>query len=1694
MSGADAHGKPPSLAAETGEAAAGAASAPAAVSIRWCWCVSVSSFDQQRSAVQNTMADRFSAWAERVEAEELEAKEMEFRRTVEAEEMKQVKARLAKRKFRVWVQRKDRYERGLELFKRLDHGRGGPQAEWEEVGIALAAIDLSIGVGTIESCRCRGICRNPDHKVRRQSPMCKCFRPKCLVCRRCVTGNGPTPSDCSKAEDMDGKPIQRPCNCPLRSMGEHFIPWTKEHHTFSSLEVTEKQIAGLSEGARDMLLESRYDPEEERRVPVEPLQLASLPWTKGKSKIPSKRADERVTNAIFLSTTKRAWARFRNTVLQRVEDYVQNGLRQFADKRAKAAAGLGDEGDAAGDGDGDDGVEESKGGGRHGSEGKGGDEAGDGGGDGDGDGDGKPSAATYDLSALDDDMQRQAWKLESRCLQKLGVHRLMEWVEIDVDAKAEAEKEEARAQESRAKSTHEMWSRQKDRLRIRMPTKSAAGPPPRMDFSSRGLARIKGVVSRSTSVDIMRGSGLKFVHALPKGDDLQRSRAALLKKGIVYEENFDEDSDDEGDTPRTKARRERARNAARADRKKESMQRSERAETSYVDWARVKAMVSSAKACIGILPPPDNTAKGIRLWLDVGKALKQVDRSLLDTWVTWSSTLKTASACKREWDFFEPRACDLHSLSSPLRTFFVQLLNRKGTDYKEAFELYMDELWKKRVIREGLYPEDRDLEEESRTGMTAREFMRFMRYLGIKVMKDHVCRIVQCFDRNGDGKISIAEFLTFTGNKRKRGGDAMARLSVEYGVHCVWQGACHQCGMPNAYSVAIDRSKTGLSLRRTDLPDHRPECTKPGHRRHPDRSCASCRLMLRQRAKHDDDRTEPPPGSCPASSWGLRDRQYGLDFLKQCTSTIKERRSVEKRLVKGTAPPPPILEVVRRAGDSEGAIMLRLKWSPKSSRHPPTFYLLETCGAEGSRTHRDNHWWELCRDPPSAAEGEPVGGTLVKTVATKGRESRSLLPNTRYYFRLRAFNLYGASGFAYGRFFTAPAPPAVPKLVSCTPEALVVSWKGHHPVRALYDTVLALQASMESEEEDPIGDELVAEIDKQPKLRTWVKEEPAEGGVVLYDALAALGGVTWQAVVDCMADRAQVNAVLGEASGGGRKAGRSVTRYVLLRCLSDEDDTWAEVYTGKEKRATVASLKGGKCYKFRVLAINDECGLQSKPSAAAVLTTAITGPDALKLVGGAEAVEPTALRLRWSSLRSSHGKSEESIAKLMADWATDGGATSVEDRGVSIRKAFNKYDADRSGFIERRELEALLLDLGGCAKPWMIDDALNDMDTDDSGSISFEEFSAWWSASRTIYTVKRTVGVSDDSAGAVSSRSLSSSSGRPVELVYRGPLRSIEVTGLQPNTNYTFRVQSACSQSLGGLSPSLSVSTRPLPPSRAVVVESAARSMTLKWYPGDGGALKYVLECQFKEVLPGERKNKPDKARAEWTKVYEGADTLATVAGLVPNTVYRFRLRAFNRDFLASDSSFVTQVNTMEEDLYEPLKKSNAHKFFDIECFGDVLIGDTLLFTEQLFASSSASAAATSSSRRRLSSSLPRPSSSRGKQKYIAERTVAATVVRERWSKRKASGKRTRQLGLDVHFASVSKKSAASTFALRPGTHITRNHDDLFKYQVFRRAWQEEDKRDSFIELMEEDAAELTEPAASGAGDDDEAALDILTL
>merc|ERR1712232_20049 len=293
------------------------------------------------------------------------------------------------------------------------------------------------------------------------------------------------------------------------------------------------------------------------------------------------------------------------------------------------------------------------------------------------------------------------------------------------------------------------------------------------------------------------------------------------------------------------------------------------------------------------------------------------------------------------------------------------------------------------------------------------------------------------------------------------------------------------------------------------------------------------------------------------------------------------------------------------------------------------------------------------------------------------------------------------------------------------------------------------------------------------------------------------------------------------------------------------------------------------------------------------------------------------------------------------------------------------------------------------------------------------------------------------------------------------------------------------------MSKEITIMTAPEVPQQPVVVETGAKHMRVKWYPGQGGADRYCLELFVVERLDNlettestpakrssmrrRRSSSSSLPRAKrpsddgWIEAYTGKNTVALVDDLLPNTVYRLRVRAMNAKGLVSNPSLPTQVTTNKSSsrLERLQAKSNASSYFDVECTGDIVVGDTILFTERVFEQASKAerhlglkrpgtpGSSVSSLSQQSISSFDRFERQKSKNKvFITERTVAARVVND-----KIYLGKPRDLIMEVLWSTLSNKHAPEQFELKLGARISRKETELFKFETFRARWTQEDSR-----------------------------------
>jgi len=179
---------------------------------------------------------------------------------------------------------------------------------------------------------------------------------------------------------------------------------------------------------------------------------------------------------------------------------------------------------------------------------------------------------------------------------------------------------------------------------------------------------------------------------------------------------------------------------------------------------------------------------------------------------------------------------------------------------------------------------------------------------------------------------------------------------------------------------------------------------------------------------------------------------------------------------------------------------------------------------------------------------------------------------------------------------------------------------------------------------------------------------------------------------------------------------------------------------------------------------------------------------------------------------------------------------------------------------------------------------------------------------------------------------------------------------------YRFTVAFRSHRASSPPSTELHIMTPPGPPTQPVAVHTGAREATLKWYPGAGGAAyKYQVYVQkvasrlgggtTRGTKNGGKNGKNASGNRNWDKCYEGSDTVCRITDkLEPDSMYNFKVVAMNRQYVNGDASLPTQVCTVRKQDEMACTRDTVDDMFTIDCTGDVVTGDTVLFTERVYA------------------------------------------------------------------------------------------------------------------------------------------------
>ena len=343
------------------------------------------------------------------------------------------------------------------------------------------------------------------------------------------------------------------------------------------------------------------------------------------------------------------------------------------------------------------------------------------------------------------------------------------------------------------------------------------------------------------------------------------------------------------------------------------------------------------------------------------------------------------------------------------------------------------------------------------------------------------------------------------------------------------------------------------------------------------------------------------------------------------------------------------------------------------------------------------------------------------------------------------------------------------------------------------------------------------------------------------------------------------------------------------------------------------------------------------------------------------------MQLRWSSAagksKSKSNHSKNGVHQLLEEWTqsrhpSSSGKSGSSRTTVDLRRKFARYDVNDVGLIYLSEFKALLEELGVPPTFERIAQYCEEYNIEPSATsrvISYEEFEEWWSIGRKSMTfvLQRTV---DDSSGTGNNNEPPH---QDSVVCYRGQDTTTTVSGLQPNRLYQFRLRQVGSTSHSALSRPLSILTCPSTPLTLGTVYVGLNELVLRCYGGQNGAERYRIEAkvvsELKSSTKGTTRSSSSSLRNDsWQVVSSDPSddddhgSLAILKNLCPDTTYELRLQALNYEQRASGYTQVTQISTQTKSEYVALTPKRASEGFTIECRGDVVTGDTIVFTEAI--------------------------------------------------------------------------------------------------------------------------------------------------
>lgn len=624
---------------------------------------------------------------------------------------------------------------------------------------------------------------------------------------------------------------------------------------------------------------------------------------------------------------------------------------------------------------------------------------------------------------------------------------------------------------------------------------------------------------------------------------------------------------------------------------------------------------------------------------------------------------------------------------------------------------------------------------------------------------------------------------------------------------------------------------------------------------------------------------------------------------------------------------------------------------------------------------------------------------------------------------------------------TTPEPPPLPTVLHVSMKNVTLSWQ---PEDQNYERrIKELKEIFDEADTDGSGsisrDEFVEELESRfPRLLNFLQRVKASSGDdtetvrkrSIYEAMETDDNenISWDEFIGYF------RSGLYDKPKTGRKT--QPCKFILKRCINEAEGVYEEIYHGSNPKFVVHGLEPAHTYQFRVQAVNNE-NMQSLHSEPVVVNTQLSRPQPPIVTGYPT---PNSLKLKWRDAVAKDAHRDD-ISKLLEEWATGKHCGRTRQDHINLRGKFERYDCDHDGFIDLAEFKILLDELGVRATDDRISAYLDEFDVNSDGRISFEEFCEWWHKDNVTYILKR----SDYPTTAPTVASV---------VCYRGEDRGTIVSGLQANTLYQFALRHESSRTKSPMSKSIEAMTSPSPPSRIAIMYVGAVEIQLKWYGGYNGANKYVLE---QRVDPCSHGTRGTGLRQAWRVVYEGKETTTLIRDLQASSSYQYRVFAMNIMGAESDFSEILRVTTEAKEGARSLIPSKAADHFTIECNSDedIVPGDTILFTERIRGDTKKNNNYKPSAS--ISSVLSSSPSNQGDSDVVGERTIAAEVLR-------APGGKFDMNVLWSTFeiyddAGRDKKSTKSRYSIIRNTTISRRTKQIFRYEVFRVRWVDEDAR-----------------------------------